>query len=205
MSSVTIHERFTLDAAPDRVWAYLVDPTRIVVCLPGAELTGQDDERTYSGVVSVKLGAVKMSYRGKVVFEEVDEERYFVRIVGKGQEKTGSGTATMTMESRVTATDGGGTEVSVNADVVLAGKIVRFGRGMIQSVSEGIFQEFTTRLAAAIADETAGAEPIAAAVSLPDDVPVPKASDDSIALFPLVFRSLVRTVGRWLSRLFGSR
>jgi uncharacterized protein len=187
VSNLTIRERFTLDARPERVWEYLVDPTRMVGCLPGAELTGQEDERTYSGAVKVKLGSLTISYRGKVVFEEVDEERRFIRIVGKGREKSGSGTATITMESRVTAAEGGGAEVTVNADVRLTGKVVRFGRGMIQSVSAEIFSTFTEELASMIAEET-------------DRAPEGSASD-SISLLPLMFRA----VRRWLAALFGRR
>lgn len=150
MANLTINERFTIDADPEIVWGYLIDPERIVRCLPGAEFLGQEGENTYAGAVKVKVGAVSMSYKGKAVFEEVDHEARFVRIVGRGREKSGSGTATMTMESRVVATDSGGAEVTVEAQVKLAGKIVRFGRGMIETISAEIFREFTVRLADAI-------------------------------------------------------
>ena len=101
MSTLKIQERFTLPSPKALVWEHLTDPTKTVACLPGAEITGQDDERTYSGTVKVKVGAVAISYRGQVVFEEIDEEAGYVRIVGKGREKTGSGSAEMTMEGRV--------------------------------------------------------------------------------------------------------
>ena len=101
MSQLTIKETFTLDASPERVWAHLLDPEKIVVCLPGAELTGREDDRTYTGAVRVKVGALSLSYKGRVVFEEIDEAERHVKIVGTGRERTGSGTATMTMYSRV--------------------------------------------------------------------------------------------------------
>ena len=44
MSALKIEERFELDAHPDEAWAYLTRPDRIVVCLPGAELTEVVDE-----------------------------------------------------------------------------------------------------------------------------------------------------------------
>jgi len=143
MSSLNIHERFTLDARPSEVWSFLIDPERVVACLPGAELTARTDETTYDGAVKVSLGAVTVSYRGTAVFEEVDHERRCVRIVGRGREKSGSGTVSMTMESRVEDAEGGGAAVTVDAEVKVAGKIVRFGRGMIQSVSAEMFSEFT--------------------------------------------------------------
>lgn len=156
MSSLSIEERFTLDAPPGVVWSLLTDPERVVDCLPGAELTGQEDERTYEGSVKVSAGPVTVAYKGTAVFEEVDDERRYVRIVGRGRERSGSGNVSMTMESRVEDADGGGTAVSVTADVQVTGKIVRFGRGMIQSVSAEMFADFTKRLEERVQAGSAG-------------------------------------------------
>jgi uncharacterized protein len=216
MSNLTINERFTIDADPEVVWDYLINPERIVKCLPGAEYIGQVDENTHAGAVKVKVGAVSMAYKGKAVFEEVDHEARYVKIVGRGREKSGSGTASMTMESRVTATESGGAEVTVDAQVKLAGKIVRFGRGMIETISGEIFREFTERLAQEIARELAGSEGEGTDVgdgSAPGGgTAAPSAStsggaqphspqgdeDNSISLIPLLFRSFKR----WLGGLF---
>src|SRR6266545_1308730 len=62
-----------VDAPVDRVWALVNDIPRVAPCMPGAALTGVVDERTYEGTVAVKLGPLRMSYKGKVVVEEVDE------------------------------------------------------------------------------------------------------------------------------------
>ena len=35
---IRIEERFEVAAPPERVWSYLVDPSRVIGCLPGAEL-----------------------------------------------------------------------------------------------------------------------------------------------------------------------
>jgi len=192
MSTLKIEERFELDAQADEVWGYLSRPERIVVCLPGAELTEVIDERNYAGSVKVKLGAVAMEYRGSTEFTEVDPERRVVRMEGKGRERRGGGTVTLSMESKVHELEGGRCEVTVLADIQLAGKIVRFGRGMIQAVTAEIFKQFTTCLAAELAtdepagDKLAGEEPAGS-------------SPEALALFPLLLRSF----RLWLRRLFG--
>jgi uncharacterized protein len=201
MANLHIQERFTLDADPELVWSYLVDPTRIVVCLPGAELLGQEGDRTYSGAVKVKVGAVTMAYRGKVVFEEVDDAQRYVRMEGKGREKSGSGTATLTMESRVIALEDGGTEVTVDAQIKIAGKIVRFGRGMIETISGEIFQEFTARLSDVLAEEMARES----GTALPetdgasDTARATSGENDAVRLIPLLFRAF----RSWLKRVLG--
>ena len=211
MSSLKIEERFELDAHPEEVWAYLTQPELIVVCLPGAELTEVIDERNFAGRVKVKLGPVAMDYRGPVEFTEVDPEQRVIRMEGKGQERRGGGTATLTMEGTVRELEGGRSEVSVVADIRLAGKIVSFGRGMIQAVTAEVFKEFTERLA----DELAASGPAEAGPAGAPGGPTvvsggtgasgappgmaTDVSSEAVALLPLLFRSL----RSWLRRLFG--
>ena len=216
MSTLKIEERFELDAHPDEAWAYLTQPERIVVCLPGAELTEVIDERNYAGSVKVKLGAVAMEYRGTAEFTEVDSERRVIRMEGKGRERRGGGTVTLAMESRVHELEGGRCEVTVVADIQLAGKIVRFGRGMIQAITAEIFKEFTACLAAELAagEREAASDVDAAAQPRPTGAPAaPRpmgqpgdlastsagSSPEALPLLPLLLRSF----RSWLRRLFG--
>ncbi len=138
-----IKEQFELQAPVERVWKFLIDPQRVVVCIPGAELLESQDERTFVGAVKVKVGPLSMSYKGLVKFTEVDEENHEVRIVGEGRETGGTGSAKVSMLSRVTPLEGGGSQVVVESDVDLVGKIVQFGRGMIEEVSRQLFRQFS--------------------------------------------------------------
>src|SRR5437588_48010 len=102
-----IEERFEVRAPVERVWRYMLDPREVVHCLPGAELVEVVDARTFHGNVKVKVGPVTMTYKGRVQMSEVDEAAHLVRLVGDGRESTGSGSAKMTMESRLSALDAG--------------------------------------------------------------------------------------------------
>ncbi len=87
MASLTIEERLELKAPAETVWRYLIDPERIVACLPGAALESVEDERTFLGTVTVKLGAASVFYRGTVEFTDVDPAARALRMVGKGRER----------------------------------------------------------------------------------------------------------------------
>ena len=138
-----IEERFEVRAPVERVWKYLIDPARVVECLPGAELVEMTDAQNFVGAIKVKVGPLAMSYRGKAKFTEVNEETHQVRMVGDGREVGGSGSTKVTMLSTVAPlANGGGSEVVVNAEVELVGKIVQFGRGMIEEVSRQMFRQF---------------------------------------------------------------
>src|SRR4026207_70394 len=139
-----IEERFEVQAPVERVWKYLIDPKRVVECLPGAELLEQKDDQTFLGAIKVKVGPLSMSYKGQGKFTEINEQTHQVRMVGDAREVSGSGSTKVSMLSTVSPLANGGSEVLVNADIDLVGKIVQFGRGMIQEVSRQMFRQFST-------------------------------------------------------------
>ena len=92
-----IAEEFEVQAPVQRVWEYLIDPAKVAVCIPGAELLESKDDGTFIGAVKVKVGPMSMSYKGTVKFTELDEQAHQVRLVGEGREAGGAGSAKMTM------------------------------------------------------------------------------------------------------------
>ncbi len=189
-----IEERFTVRAPVEKVWAYLVDPRRVVTCLPGAELTEVVDERTFLGAVKVKVGPVTVAYKGKVILEEVDAAGRRVRMSGEGRESTGSGSARMGMESRLTPLPSGEVEVLVISDVDVVGRLVQLGRGMIEQVSHQLFAQFAACVKATLESEAAGSG-AAAGGALPVAQPVkivPLVLGAFWALLSALFRRLTR-------------
>ncbi len=151
MSSLKIEERFVVDAEVVRVWEFLKRPELVAGCLPGAKLDGQEGGNTYLGTMKVKVGPVMQDFRGRATLTEVDDVQHRMSITGSGDDKAGGGSARMTMQCQVVASESGGSEVSVIADVDLAGKLVRFGRGMFEAVAKQLFKQFVERARSAIA------------------------------------------------------
>jgi uncharacterized protein len=210
-----IKETFRVQAPVDRVWRYLVDPKQVVHCLPGAELTGDEGERVYLGKVKVKVGPVTASYSGRARLTEVNDAEHVVRMDAEGRESGGAGSAKLRMTSRVTAHPEGGAEVRVEAEVDVAGKIVQFGRGMIEAVSKQLFKEFAGCVRAALespaltAATSAGSAPSARPARAPGQ---PQAAPPSatqtakpVAVLPLVFRAVWATLSGWVARIMGRR
>src|SRR5881275_1618101 len=142
--SLHIEETFELHAPVDRTWRYLVDPRQVVNCLPGAELTEVQDAETFLGRVKVKVGPITAAYDGRVTITGRDDTAHVVSMVGEGRERTGAGSAKMTMTSRLTPLSGGATQVQVIADVD-----VNDG-GAIGTVNRQVFEQFTERLRGAL-------------------------------------------------------
>ena len=199
-----IAERFEVQAPVERVWQYLIDPASVVQCLPGAELLESHDDRTFVGQIKVKVGPLSMSYKGKGSFTEVNDETHTVRMVGEAREVGGSGSTKVTMVSTVTALDGGGSQVSVDADISLVGRIVQFGRGMIEEVSRQMFRQFSTCVKSRleVADEPPGAtndtdqDPTEPSKTAPPETKAVNAAS-------LGLRAMWAIIARFFARLFG--
>ena len=195
-----IEEAFEVQAPVQRVWEYLIDPSRVAVCLPGAELLESRDDGSYLGAVKVKVGPVAMSYKGVVKFTERDEQAWVARLVGEGREAGGAGSAKLTMLSKITALANGGSQVRVEAEVDLVGKIVQFGRGMIEEVSRQLFRQFAAcvKQHLEVADEAPAVEGNPAIAESSTDV-------KAVSAVPLALRALWAVIVRSFKRMFGNK
>jgi carbon monoxide dehydrogenase subunit G len=153
-----IENTVEVDAPLDRVWALVNDIPRVAPCMPGAALTGVLDDNTYEGTVAVKLGPLRMSYKGKVVVEGVDEANHSARLAATGKDTKGAGTARAAVETQLEAVGDNHTRLHVTSDVQLTGKVASFGRGgAINDVATRLFGQFADCLRATLESEQAPA------------------------------------------------
>ena len=189
-----IEETFQVDAPLPVVWSYLIDPKQVVRCIPGAELTGSESDRVFLGTVRVKVGPVTASYAGRALLTEVDETARRVRMTGEGRESGGAGSAKLSMTSRLAALPDGRTEVRVEADVDVAGKLVQFGRGMIEQVSKQLFRQFAECVRAELAVRATGSPaPVRPATAAKPVRALPLLLQSLWAMILSLFRRLART------------
>lgn len=187
-----IEERFEVQAPVERVWKYLIDPKSVVQCLPGAELLEMQDDYNFLGAIKVKVGPLSMSYKGHGKFTEVNEQTHQVRMVGEAKEVGGSGSTKVSMLSTVAPLAAGGSEVLVNAEIDLVGKIVQFGRGMIEEVSRQMFRQFSTCVRQQL-EAPLENQPVEQAVT----------ETEAVKAAPLAFRALWAIMARFFRRLLG--
>jgi uncharacterized protein len=156
MANLKIEERVVIKAPVEAVWRFLLDPEQVVRCLPGAGYDGKESENVFLGHLKVKVGPVTTIFAGKATMSDIDAAAHTLRITGEGKDKNGAGTAKMVMFGKVTEV-ADGAELSVEADVDIAGKLVTFGRGLIKSVSAQLFKQFAARAQELVAGEAAPA------------------------------------------------
>jgi carbon monoxide dehydrogenase subunit G len=157
-----IVKTFVVKASAQAVWDFLIDPQRMVKCLPGAAITQKVDDKTWLGTITVKVGPVSSSYKGKIVFDKLDAAARAAEIVGSGQDVRGRGGADLKMKSSVKELGPSESEVTAASTVNITGILAQMGRGMIQDVSDQMFQVFSQRVRAELENAPSATAPSAA-------------------------------------------
>jgi carbon monoxide dehydrogenase subunit G len=172
--ALEINKTFIVRATPAEVWAFLLDVPRAAGCMPGAAIGERLDDRTYAGTMTVKVGPITANYKGKLVFERLDAAARTAEIVATGQDVKGKGGADMRMTGSLREVAPGETEVTAVSRVNISGILAQMGRGMIQDVSEQLFQMFSQRMRA----ELEQAAPPGVSPTAPEASPPPPAALD---------------------------
>lgn len=188
--AINLRESFRVNAPPGRVWQFLMDPHQVVTCMPGAELDEVIGEGTFLGSIRVKVGPITATYKGRAQFTEVDPQAYTIRLVAEGTE-AGGGNARGTMFSRLQPLPEGGTEVVAEASAEVTGRIMQFGRGMIQGVSQQLFRQF----AASVAER----------LEMPAEADAQPAPQKPINALTLIFGYIWSVITRFFARLLRRR
>ena len=163
-----IENTVEVDAPLERVWALVNDIPRVAPCMPGAALTGVGDDGTYEGTVAVKLGPLRMTYKGKVSVDEVDDANHSARLTASGKDTKGAGTARASVETRLEPAGETHTRLHVTSDVQLTGKVASFGRGgAINDVATRLFGQFADCLRSTLESEAPTTTASAAAAPAP--------------------------------------
>ena len=152
-----MEQSFEVQAPLEQVWSALLDLERVAPCLPGAAITGHDDDGTYRGTFSVKLGPMTAAYNGTIKVEEVDEAAHRATLKAKGTDKRGQGGANATIVNTLSEHDGG-TRIEAVTDFTITGRLAQFGRGgIMEDVSNRLMRDFATCLSTRLGEPAAAA------------------------------------------------
>jgi uncharacterized protein len=189
-----IVKTFVVRSPQELVWSFLTDPEKVARCLPGAAITGKIDDRTWQGTMTVKVGPVSSSYKGKVAFEKLDAKAHTAEILATGQDVRGRGGADLKLTSILATKGPAETEVTTTSRVNITGILAQMGRGMVQDVGDQIFQVFTQRVRAELEapPPPTGVQPAAT------PAPAPPAQPEALDVGALGARAAVRSPVFWL-------
>jgi uncharacterized protein len=190
-----LEQTFEVQAPVDEVWAALNDLERVAPCLPGATITGRDEDGTYHGTFQVKIGPATAAYNGTIRIEDADEAARTATLKARGTDKRGQGGASATIVNTLSEHEGG-TRVAAVTDFTITGRLASFGRGgMMEDISNRLMHDFATCLQTRLAGPEEAAAPTGAEVTAtpaPESKPVGGIS----LFFSVLWERIKRLFGR---------
>ena len=153
-----ISKTFEVAQPRQRVWDLFQDVPRVAMCIPGTRLTDDSEDGKFKGRVDVKLGPIAAAFEGEATHEP-DVDHWSGKIAGTGQDRSAGSRARFSTHYVLTSIDGG-TRVSVESDISLAGAVAQFGRtGLVEQVTTHILHQFATNLEAELSQDPGAQAP----------------------------------------------
>jgi len=137
----------TIKASPETVWAAILNPEVLKLCVPGCESMTGSVEDGFEATVKQKIGPVSASFSGVVKLSDIDPGRA-VTITGEGKGGA-AGFAKGGAKVRLTPVEGG-TELTYEVDASVGGKIAQLGSRLIDGFAKKMADEFFTRFQDAV-------------------------------------------------------
>jgi uncharacterized protein len=153
-----IEDDFEVPAPPSETYELLVDLERVAPCIPGGEVGPRGDDGSHPASIAVRLGPMRMNYRGKVRITDRDDPAGRAVLAADVREQRGQGTAQAKMTMAVAAS-GSGSLVETVTDVKLTGRAAQMGRGVVDDVAARLVAEMAACIAARFAPAEGTGEP----------------------------------------------
>lgn len=199
--AIELKEVFQVAAPIDEVWRFLMDPNRMIPCLPGASVAEIVSDKQFIGSVKLKIGAITAKYDGTITYTTADQSGYICVMLAEAKEK-GGGTVSGTITTKLVQS-GGFVDATVESCVDMTGRVVQVGRGMIEGVAAQIIAKFVKNIKATL--EVPAVEGSAAVGVAPQAPPAFQrdAEEESINVLAVVFKVIWGGIVNFFRRLFG--
>jgi carbon monoxide dehydrogenase subunit G len=147
-----LHEEFVVAEPVGTVWKFFEQPESVAGCVPGVEYVNILDSDNVQVRATQSVGPMTATFDAKVtVLERIPEELIRFRAAGRSvRGASGNVRTENTVQLRGFA---GGTSVSVEADLVLAGALGSVGQKVIARQGGKVTAEFAANLQRALSGE----------------------------------------------------
>ena len=150
-----LDKSFEVPQSTELVWEHLIDPEKIMDCVPGVSVDEKVGDNHYKGKVGMKFGPMGVKYDADIFYKEIDKENRKIILTGDGVDSKGNGNAEMMMTINLTEREEGGVKLDAIMDVTVNGKIAQFGSRLITTVSNQLFKQFVSNFSKKLAEAEA--------------------------------------------------
>jgi carbon monoxide dehydrogenase subunit G len=143
-----------IPAPIEKLWAYLTDIPSVARCLPGVEEASPQPDGTYTGVIALKVGMVKLRLKGRITIEQMDPQQRVASMRVQAADERISGMIQGVLSMRLEEVGPLESRLIAGTDVNLFGKIGEFGQPMIKKKADQMMAEFAANVADMMAPES---------------------------------------------------
>jgi uncharacterized protein len=147
---VKFEHKTSINAPIDKVWDFLMDLESVAKCVPGVETVEKLDNDRYRGTLKVKVGPISLNLQGDAYITERDDAAHKASMRLDAADKRAGGAVKGLASMTATEAGGGITELQLDTDAQVMGRIGEFGQPIIRRKAEQTMNEFADNLRKAI-------------------------------------------------------
>ena len=135
-----------IPVAREPLWNFLMDVPKVAKSLPGVESVSKIDDTTYQGVLTVRVGPIKLNLQGKIILEEQNKEAWRAALRAEAKDRMAAGAVNGKTTMNLKEISANLTELVVETDVNILGKIGEFGQPIIRKKADSMLKEFVENI-----------------------------------------------------------
>jgi carbon monoxide dehydrogenase subunit G len=136
----------TINANRETVWDFLMNIENVATCLEGVEAIHPIDADNYEGTLRVKVGPVAFSFQGTVHIENRDRDQWHGVVRAEAKDRRVGGAVRAHMDMNLIAKSPTQTEMHVELDAHILGKIGEYGQPVIRKKTDSMLQAFAAQV-----------------------------------------------------------
>jgi len=143
---VKFNQRAVIPMAREPLWDFLMDVPKVARSLPGVETVSQIDDTTYQGTLKVRVGPISLNLQGKIIMEQRDRGSWRAALRAEASDRMVAGAVKGKTTMELKEIGPKETELLVETDVNILGKIGEFGQPIIRKKADQMLQEFVENI-----------------------------------------------------------
>jgi carbon monoxide dehydrogenase subunit G len=146
-------DAYVIPAAPERVWAAMLDPDVMRQVLPGCRKLERTGDTRFAVTLAAGIGVLRGVFSGTVIFGDLVPPRSCSMEIAAGGSLgrvTGTGTIELVAED-------GATRLAYGATFTFGGPMAGLGEGLMRTVADTLTREAMKRFSAIVSAPIAGA------------------------------------------------
>lgn len=139
-------QKAAIPVGREPLWELLMDVPKVAKSLPGVQSVIKLDETTYEGTLKVRVGPIGLTLTGKIVLEERDKQNWKATLRAEAADRMAAGTVRGKTAMQLRELGPSETELLVDTDVNILGKIGEFGQPIIRRKADQMLNEFVENI-----------------------------------------------------------